>query len=239
MSQTVDIGTPPAPARDERVAQRSTLSRLLARPETGALAGAIVIFVIFFIVAPPFREASSLATVLYAGALGCLLVAPLLLIEMVAPPRAEIASITFHTPGPRGDHLPAGTVRQGVRNGSEHPGPVSEQKRSPERRSTSPTTIPVAPPESEVPEASQDPSGSDGLGDGPRKGDRGGKGTRPDGPRIGCDDCPGTGTGTDDGPETIYQQETIGLAPPQIIPSSRALPKYPDLPRKAGLQGTV
>jgi simple sugar transport system permease protein len=67
MSQTVDIGTPPAPARDERVAQRSTLSRLLARPETGALAGAIVIFIIFFIVAPPFREPSSLATVLYVS----------------------------------------------------------------------------------------------------------------------------------------------------------------------------
>jgi simple sugar transport system permease protein len=67
MSQTVDVGTPPAPARDERVAQRSTLGRLLARPETGALAGAIVIFIIFFIVAPPFREASSLATVLYVS----------------------------------------------------------------------------------------------------------------------------------------------------------------------------
>jgi len=67
MSQTVDVGTPPAPARDERVAQRSTVGRLLARPETGALAGAIVIFLIFFIVAPPFREPSSLATVLYVS----------------------------------------------------------------------------------------------------------------------------------------------------------------------------
>jgi simple sugar transport system permease protein len=67
MSQTVDVGTPPAPAQDERVAQRSTLGRLLARPETGALAGAIVIFLIFFIVAPPFREPSSLATVLYVS----------------------------------------------------------------------------------------------------------------------------------------------------------------------------
>ena len=67
MSQTVDVGTPPAPARDERVAQRSTLGRLLARPEIGALAGAIVIFLIFFIVAPPFREPSSLATVLYVS----------------------------------------------------------------------------------------------------------------------------------------------------------------------------
>ena len=67
MSQTVDVGTPPTPAQDERVAQRSTLGRLLARPETGALAGAIVIFIIFFIVAPPFREPSSLATVLYVS----------------------------------------------------------------------------------------------------------------------------------------------------------------------------
>jgi simple sugar transport system permease protein len=63
----VDVGTPPAPARDERVAQRSTLGRLLARPEIGALAGAIVIFLIFFIVAPPFRDPSSLATVLYVS----------------------------------------------------------------------------------------------------------------------------------------------------------------------------
>ena len=67
MSQTVDVGTPPAPPQDERVAQRSTLGRLLARPEIGALAGAIVIFLIFFIVAPPFREPSSLATVLYVS----------------------------------------------------------------------------------------------------------------------------------------------------------------------------
>jgi simple sugar transport system permease protein len=67
MSQTVDVGTPPAPTRDERVAQRSTLSKLLARPEVGALAGAIVIFIIFFAVAPPFREPSSLATVLYVS----------------------------------------------------------------------------------------------------------------------------------------------------------------------------
>src|SRR5215217_5312268 len=55
MSQTVDVGTPPAPARDERVARKSPLARLMTRPEIGALAGAIVIYLIFFIVAPPFR----------------------------------------------------------------------------------------------------------------------------------------------------------------------------------------
>ena len=67
MSQTVDVGVEPPPATDERVARRSTLSRLLTRPEIGALVGAIVIYIIFFAVAPPFRDADSLATVLYVS----------------------------------------------------------------------------------------------------------------------------------------------------------------------------
>jgi simple sugar transport system permease protein len=67
MSQTVDVGVKPPPARDERFARRSLLSRLLTRPETGALVGAILIYVIFFAVAPPFRDATSLSTVLYVS----------------------------------------------------------------------------------------------------------------------------------------------------------------------------
>jgi simple sugar transport system permease protein len=65
MSQTVEVGTPPAP--DERVAAKSPLARLMARPEVGALAGAILIYLIFFAVAPPFRDTTSLATVLYVS----------------------------------------------------------------------------------------------------------------------------------------------------------------------------
>jgi simple sugar transport system permease protein len=65
MSQAVDVGTPPA--RDERVATKSPLARLMGRPEIGALAGAIVIYLIFFAVAPPFRDVNSLATVLYVS----------------------------------------------------------------------------------------------------------------------------------------------------------------------------
>jgi simple sugar transport system permease protein len=67
MSQTLEAGVAPPPARDERVARRSPLSRLLTRPEVGALLGAIVIYIIFFAVAPPFRDASSLATILYVS----------------------------------------------------------------------------------------------------------------------------------------------------------------------------
>ena len=66
MSQTLDVGVKP-PTQDERVVQRSLLSRLLTRPELGALLGAIVIYIVFFIVAPPFRELDSLSTILYVS----------------------------------------------------------------------------------------------------------------------------------------------------------------------------
>jgi simple sugar transport system permease protein len=65
MSQTLDA--PPAPPQDERVARKSLLTRLLGRPEIGALVGAIVIYIFFFIVATPFRDTSALATILYAS----------------------------------------------------------------------------------------------------------------------------------------------------------------------------
>jgi simple sugar transport system permease protein len=67
MSQTVQAGAPAPPAGDERVAQKTLLSRLLTRPELGALVGAIIIYIIFFAVAPPFRDADSLSTILYVS----------------------------------------------------------------------------------------------------------------------------------------------------------------------------
>ena len=70
MSQTVDVAVeeapqPQPPTRDERLARRSPFARLLTRPEVGALLGAIVIYIIFFSVAPAFRPAESLSSVLY------------------------------------------------------------------------------------------------------------------------------------------------------------------------------
>ena len=68
MSTTVETKPAPPPRQpvaDERVARRSLLSRLLTRPEVGALMGAIVIYIVFFAVAPPFRDLSSLSSVLY------------------------------------------------------------------------------------------------------------------------------------------------------------------------------
>jgi simple sugar transport system permease protein len=69
MSSTLETrpGPPPPAASDERVARQSPLSRLLARPEVGALVGAILIYIVFFIVAPPFRQPESLSSVLYVS----------------------------------------------------------------------------------------------------------------------------------------------------------------------------
>jgi simple sugar transport system permease protein len=70
MSTTLETAPAPRPRQpvaDERMARRSLLSRLLTRPEVGALLGAIVIYIVFFAVAPPFRELDSLSSVLYVS----------------------------------------------------------------------------------------------------------------------------------------------------------------------------
>ena len=54
-----------------------------------------------------------------------------------------------------------------------------------------------------------------------------------------CPGCPEGRPGGPGDPDAPYEQGTPGLIPPALIPGSRALPKYPDLARKAGLQGTV
>jgi simple sugar transport system permease protein len=68
MSQTSQKPTVGAPSEDSNRVQLSAFNRVLARPEIGALVAAVVIGIFFLIVAPPFRSADSLATVLYQSA---------------------------------------------------------------------------------------------------------------------------------------------------------------------------
>ncbi|MCW2718816.1 ABC transporter permease [Pseudonocardia sp.] len=69
MSSAVTTSPPPQPPTTTEPArvQRSLVSRLLGRPEIGALAAAIAIFIFFFVIAPPFRTLPALSTVLYAS----------------------------------------------------------------------------------------------------------------------------------------------------------------------------
>ena len=80
MSDTLQAVVTPPPTHDERVRRRSRLARLFARPEAGALAGAIVIYIFFFIVAPPFRNANSFSTVLYVSSTYGLMATPIALL---------------------------------------------------------------------------------------------------------------------------------------------------------------
>jgi simple sugar transport system permease protein len=59
--------SPPTPTADPIRVQRSLVARVLSRPEIGALAAAIAIFIFFFAIADPFRTFAALSTVLYAS----------------------------------------------------------------------------------------------------------------------------------------------------------------------------
>lgn len=74
--------SPPAPAPDAdgRTAGRSLLRRLLGRPEIGALIAAVGVYLFFFAVAPSFREAGSLATVLYQASVMGIMALPVALL---------------------------------------------------------------------------------------------------------------------------------------------------------------
>ncbi len=58
------VTTTPA---DDRVGTRSVLSTVLARPEVGALIGAVAVAVLFMAVAPAFRSVGNIGTILYGS----------------------------------------------------------------------------------------------------------------------------------------------------------------------------
>jgi simple sugar transport system permease protein len=80
MTQIAQADLTPPPTRDERVGRKSALARLFARPEMGALTGAIVIYIFFFIIAPSFRNGGSLSTTLYVTSTYGLMATPIALL---------------------------------------------------------------------------------------------------------------------------------------------------------------
>jgi simple sugar transport system permease protein len=88
--------TQPAPLPQKRTAQRSPARRFLARPEVGALIGAIAVYAFFWVMAPSFRPADSLSTMLYqASTLGLMAVpVSLLMIGGEFDLSAGVATIT-------------------------------------------------------------------------------------------------------------------------------------------------
>jgi len=162
-------------------------------------------------------------------------VTPFLMLEMMPPPRAGIEipiSVDFRQP-PGGGH-----VREGVKGGTGH----SRRSSATTPRQTRPVPRPIGatlpPPESEIESPTTQIDGPEGPG--ARQGVPGGSDDGvPEGGDDNCLDCPGQGPGGPDGPEEPFDQLTPGLVPPSLVPGTRALPEYPDLARRAGVQGTV
>ena len=64
---TTPATQPPKTTDAPAPVKKSLFARVLTRPEIGAVAAAIAIFIFFFAIAPPFRTLPSFSTVLYAS----------------------------------------------------------------------------------------------------------------------------------------------------------------------------
>jgi protein TonB len=184
-------------------------------------------------------RALALAATLYGTGLVALIVGPWFILEMVDPPKAGVEPphipLIFNPPG-GGHQQTVGHSGRGAGGGRKDAHPATATKTAPSRPPVPrPADNPTTPPESTdatyagPTDGPFGPDGPPGDPDGP--GDRPGRGRKGD-----CPTCPGTGPDIFDGP---YEPGTAGLIPPSLIPGSRALPKYPELARRAGLQGTV
>jgi protein TonB len=182
------------------------------------------------------------AAALYVSTLVALVLSPFLLIEVMSPPRAGVdiddppIRLDFHQPRGRGDNHPAGEIRRGTRDGRKNTTPAGPPK--PQKTWAVPRPADALAPPPEIPLAGGPTEGAGGS-DRPY-GDEKGSGTEDSGVvEGGCPGCTGTGGSGPGDPEGPYDQGTAGLTPPSLVPGTRALPRYPDLARRAGLQGTV
>jgi simple sugar transport system permease protein len=74
------MATATATVTDDRVRTGSTTASFMGRPEVGALIGAVAVAVLFFAVAPAFRHAANIGTILYGSStIGIMAVAVALL----------------------------------------------------------------------------------------------------------------------------------------------------------------
>jgi protein TonB len=173
----------------------------------------------------------------YLAFVGALLLLQLLFIETMPPPKAATGPVLiFHPP------LQSGGGGAGERRGGAPPAPeMTPPVIHPPV--ALPTVVPLAPPIDDRAETAESPSRSGADPNGSTDDGPGGGGSDRDlsggtGPGGGCPTCPpGAGPG---GPGSeIYQDDTPGIVPPVVIPSTRALPNYPALARRALGQGSV
>jgi periplasmic protein TonB len=192
------------------------------------------------------------AALLHLLALVTPVLMPLFVIELIEPPRAVVTEIEsppiFYPPhGSRHDdpRPPASIRRGGGPTSSPAAAPQSQALRPDPTPEPAPRTIPIAtPPPAPAPAAWSDRDAADlaaavSPGAPPGPGDPNGTGSANDGTLQGCDGCQGGGGPGGPGADQRIYESDPRITPPVPIASRRALPKYPEMARRVGQQGTV
>ena len=171
-----------------------------------------------------------------------LLLSHFLFLEVMQPARVSAnidPPIVFRPPPPAGGGDPSsGPGRFGV---PKRGGGAADLTPSAERQPPPAVTQPdaLAPPEAFSPQTSAERS--DGSGHGPGTGFTGYDSLPEGNCRHDCGDDPGGGGPGPWGvaPDGVYREGDPRLSLPQLIQSSRILPAYPDIARRARVQGSV
>lgn len=178
----------------------------------------------------------------YLSAALALVLANLLVVETMTPPKAVTGSvIVFRPPAPPDGGWGGSPAHHSTVAAASAASPTTPTLRYPEPR---PTVVPLPPPNGtpaqtdhvETPVADGWDSGAPGMdstgASGPGGSGDGGSGG-PGGGGTGGGDSSMTGGG-----DPVYDERHPDITPP-VQRASRAYPRYPDLARKAGVQGTV
>lgn len=184
-----------------------------------------------------------LTALAYTAAAMALVLANLVVVETMNPPKAVTGPLTFFRPPPPPDSGPGGVpaLHSTVAAAPEAPPTTAPTLRYPEQR---PTVVPLPPPNGTPDEADDvDTTLAEGLDSGaPGMDSTGASG--PGGSGVGGPGGPGGGGAGGDGSsmtgsgDPIYDEHHPDITPP-VQRASRVYPRYPDLARKAGVQGTV
>jgi protein TonB len=173
----------------------------------------------------------------YLVVAGALLLLQLLFIETMPPPKAATGPVIIFHPPSLESGGGAGEQRGGAPDRSTVIPPVIHP---PDVR---PTVVPLPPPIDDRRAEVESPSTPGADPGGPTSDGPGGHGADRDAiPGTGggevCPSCPPGASHRGPG-DDIYPDDTPGIVPPVVILSTRALPKYPDLARRALVQGSV
>jgi periplasmic protein TonB len=179
----------------------------------------------------------------YLATASALILLQVFVVEMMPPPKALTGPVIIFRPPPPAERSSAGERHGAPASVASAAAAVTPPEIHPP--TPLPTVVPLPPPaddrrsEAEFPvDPGADSKGPSGARPGGGIADTGGIGPTGPGDGGGCPTCPPGGT--DRGPGAgIYPDDTPGIVPPVVIPSTRALPNYPDLARRAGVQGSV